>query len=67
MHTSIILGAIVTERRILSSAAGFYVGRYSKDSDGIHPYSRESEEYFESYTEVVAALEENSFTLRLYP
>jgi|EndMetStandDraft_3_1072993.scaffolds.fasta_scaffold166346_2 hypothetical protein len=52
--------------KVLESAAGFYLG--TADDDG--PYSRESEEYWDTHDEAAAALEypgRSLWTQRLEP
>ena len=59
-------GGVELGLKVLKSAAGFYLGTY--DEEG--PYSRESEEYWETYEEAEAALNgpsQSSWTQRLEP
>lgn len=62
-------GMRVSERQVLCSGAGHYIGRTYHDPEigpGC-PYSRESVEYYPSRETAQKALESNSFTFRPHP
>lgn len=54
---------MISELKVLQSAAGFYLGR---TQDGM-PYSRESVQYWPSRIAAADALKLNSFTRRPNP
>lgn len=57
-------GGASLQLEALSSAAGWYLG--TRDEDGL-PYSRESEEYWRSHDEAMAALAKAAWTQRRQP
>lgn len=50
--------------RVCKSAAGYYIG--TVDEDGL-PFTRESEEYWSTWTEANNALKSKTFTQRSNP
>lgn len=52
------------ELQVCQSAAGYYVGTWCPEEG---PVSRESQEYYATRAEAQAALDQNTFTQRLWP
>jgi hypothetical protein len=55
---------VLSESKVLHSAAGYYIGREYNEGYGWMPYSRESVEYYQTHEEAEKALREKSYTVR---
>lgn len=58
-----------SELKVLKSAAGYYIGRqyFDIEINGWLPYSRESQEYYQTEYQASAALVNNSYTVKTTP
>jgi hypothetical protein len=58
---------IISELKVMKSAAGFYIGRSITEMGFPMPYSRDSQEYYPTEEEAQRALSGNTYTRRYHP
>lgn len=57
----------IREIKVMKSYCGWYIGTTMDDELDAIPLTRESEEYYPTWTEANNALKDNTFTQRYHP